>query len=265
MNEKKEFTILGFTIWRFLIYFIIYSIAGFIIETIYGMITKGVIESRQGFLYGPVCPIYGVGSVVIILALQYFKKNNYTLFLGGFLVGSIVEYLVSFIGELLFNIKWWDYSDEPFNIGGRICIYFSIFWGILAIYLITHLHPKVDKMIDWIEEKISLKKLKIIVAILSILLLIDLILTAISLKIFFSRLTYNYDLDLLNKETYINQYEEIIKNEKVKNLTEKYFSDKKMLKTFPNLKLNDKDGNIIFVKDLLTDITPYYYKIYDKR
>ncbi len=79
-QKKKEFTIFGFTIIRLLAYFIIYSIIGFIIETIFGLLTKGVIESRKSFLYGPFCGIYGLGAVIMIIGLQKFKKNNYTLF-----------------------------------------------------------------------------------------------------------------------------------------------------------------------------------------
>ena len=138
-TEKKQFTVFGFTIWRLMAYFIIYSILGYIVETLFGLVTKGVLESRKSFLYGPFCAIYGLGAVVVILGLQKFKKNNYTLFFGGILIGSIVEYAISAIGELIFHIKWWDYSGMPFNINGRICLAFSFFWGVLAIYLMGHL------------------------------------------------------------------------------------------------------------------------------
>lgn len=79
-SQKKKFTIFGFTITKLLAYFIIYSIIGFVIETIFGLLTKGVVESRKSFLYGPFCGIYGLGAVVMIVGLQKFKKNNYTLF-----------------------------------------------------------------------------------------------------------------------------------------------------------------------------------------
>ncbi len=74
-NSKKKFTLI-----QILAYFIIYSVIGFIIETIFGLLTKGVLESRKSFLYGPFCGIYGIGAVVMIVGLQHFKKNNYTLF-----------------------------------------------------------------------------------------------------------------------------------------------------------------------------------------
>ena len=134
-KEKKKITILGINLWEILAYFIIYSIAGYFIETSFALIRYGVLESRQSFLYGPFCSIYGIGAVVMIIFLQYFKKNNITLFIGGFLIGSITEYLVSLIGEWILHVKWWDYSNMPFNLNGRICISYSIFWGVLAIIL----------------------------------------------------------------------------------------------------------------------------------
>lgn len=73
--RKKKFTILGYSIWRLLAYFIIYSVLGFVLETVYSAIFHGVWESRRSFLYGPFCSIYGVGAVVMIIFLQYFKKN----------------------------------------------------------------------------------------------------------------------------------------------------------------------------------------------
>ena len=105
LKQKKEFTIFGFPLIRILAWFIVYSIVGYIIETIFGLLTKGVIESRQSFLYGPFCSIYGVGAVVMVLGLQKFNKNNYTLFAGGFVIGSVVEYVISFIGEWFFHIN----------------------------------------------------------------------------------------------------------------------------------------------------------------
>lgn len=79
-NKKEEFKILGFSIWRIFTYFIIYSIVGYILETAFGAVTKGVIESRKSFLYGPFCAIYGVGAAIMIIFLQFFDKNNNSLF-----------------------------------------------------------------------------------------------------------------------------------------------------------------------------------------
>lgn len=261
MNSKKHtLKIAGISIWRILAYFIIYSIAGYVIETAFGFLTKGVLESRKGFLYGPFCPIYGLGAVIMILGLQAFKKNNYTLFLGGFLVGSVVEYLISFLGEAIFKVNWWDYSDRFLNINGRICFTFSLFWGLLAIYLLGHFNPIIDKLINKAKGKIPIKYLKTAVIIGTIFLLIDGLMTAAALKIFFARTVYTYDLDVSNKQKYARDYEMLMKNEKILKIGNKLFSDEKMIKTFPNLKLKASDGGIIYMNSIYKDIQPYYYK-----
>lgn len=264
-KNKKQFTIAGISIWRLLAYFIIYSVAGFVIETVFGLLTKGVIESRQSSLYLPICSIYGCGAVIMIIGLQRFNKNNYSLFVGGFVIGSIVEYIVSLVGEFIFHIKWWDYSDMAFNINGRICIAFSFFWGILAIYLMSHFHPKVDKLINKLMKKIPIKLLKTLVIILISAIFISFIISSFALKMFFTRLVITYNLELQDSEEYIIECTELYKNEDIRNFTLKHFSDEKMLKTYPNIKLTGKDGNIIFVRDILTDIQPYYLKVFTPR
>jgi len=257
-SKKEPLKIQGFTITTLLAYFIIYSIIGFIIETIFGILTKGVLESRKSFIIGPFCSIYGLGAVIMILALQKFKKNNYTLFFGGFLVGSIIEYVVSLIGEAIFHVVWWDYSDMAFNINGRICVAFSMFWGILAIYLITHFNPKVDKFL----EKFSYKQLKKAVIIIMIFLMIDMVITGIGLKVFFVRLVSENKVQLNIEEKYIDKYIEQYKNMPMKSLVDKIFSNKEMLKTFPNPKITNKDGNVVLIRDILSDINPYYLKVF---
>lgn len=257
-SKKEPLKIQGFTITTLLAYFIIYSIIGFIIETIFGILTKGVLESRKSFIIGPFCSIYCLGAVIMILALQKFKKNNYTLFFGGFLVGSIIEYVVSLIGEAIFHVVWWDYSDMAFNINGRICVAFSMFWGILAIYLITHFNPKVDKFL----EKFSYKQLKKAVIIIMIFLMIDMVITGIGLKVFFVRLVSENKVQLNIEEKYIDKYIEQYKNMPMKSLVDKIFSNKEMLKTFPNLKITNKDGNVVLIRDILSDINPYYLKVF---
>ena len=95
-GNELEYKIFGISIWKIFAYFIIYSVLGYIVETIFGIITMGVWQSRQSFLYGPFLGIYGIGAVAIILFSQFFNKNNITLFLGGYILGSLIEYIISF-------------------------------------------------------------------------------------------------------------------------------------------------------------------------
>lgn len=263
--KKKKFTIMGLSIWRILAYFIIYSVVGYIIETVFGIVTKGRWESRQSFLYGPFCAIYGLGAAIMIIFLHKYSKKYNTLFIGGFIVGSIVEYLVSWIGEMILGVKWWDYSDMPLNINGRICVYFSIFWGFLALYLIASFNPKIDKMIDWIKSKISTKALKTLTLSATIILLIDCIITAFAMSFFLIRMIAQNDLNVPKKEIVIQKYEDIYNNEKLSNFIYKYWGDRKMIRTFPNIKVEDVDGNIIYIDSLLKNIQPYYFKFHEPR
>lgn len=265
MEEKveKEFTILGKSIWRIMSYFVIYSVLGFIIETLYGLVSKGLLESRQSFLYGPFCAIYGVGACVLILFLHRFKSHNYQ-FLGGFFIGAIVEYLVSYFCEMILHVKWWDYSNQPFNINGRVCIAFSVFWGILSIYLIGYLNPKVDKLIDKIKSKFSIKKLKILVTSVLLIMLIDCILTIVAIYCFQVRKIEQHNLNVENKEQVSRMYEFIYGNEQLSRFIYKFWHDEKMIITFPNLKIQDKDGNMIYFDSLVPHAKRYYYVLYEK-
>lgn len=249
------------SIWRILAYFIIYSVIGFIVETIFGLIKYGVLESRQSFLYGPFCAIYGIGAVIMIISLQYFKKSYNSLFIGGCIVGSITEYLVSFIGEAILNVKWWDYSHMPLNINGRICLLYSIFWGFLGLYLMISLNPKIDRLLNFFIKKINKKLLKGLTLALITVMFVDCMITAYALLYFKIRVIAENDINVKNKEAVEQMYDSIYNNEEKVHFINKFFGDEKMIKTFPRLKIEDLDGNIIYINTLLPDIKPYYYKL----
>ena len=262
-NKKKSFKIFGYSLWRIFAYFIIYSVIGFIIETLYGIVESGVIESRKSFLYGPFCAIYGLGAIIMILGLNYFKKNKYYVFIGGFLLGSIVEYLISFFGELIYKVKWWDYTTMPININGRVCIYFSILWGVLALILIKYINPRVDKVLDKIKEnkKVSTKVLKIILIIMIVFLAFDFIISGYAMNMFILRKVHDYNLDVPNKEEYDKQYDEVYSDKIRTSIIDFFFNDRIIIKAFPNIKIKSNSGEIIFFNKLVDEsITPYFYK-----
>ena len=261
-NKKKwhiEDPDVKITFKRILAYFIIYSFLGFIVETIFGMLTKGVIESRRSCFYGPFCCIYGLGAAIMITGLQKFKHSNWTLFIAGAIEGSAVEYVVSLIGELIFQIKWWDYSNMPFNINGRICILFTVFWGVLALGLMRLINPYIERMIDSIPKKIF----NFLTIFLTVFLLFDLLFTSFGLKVFYTRLIKENNLQMKDQRN-LMVTDEIMESDIVQYLSKTAFSDEKVLKTFPNIKYEDKEGNIIWVKDILTNIRPYYYRLSPK-
>lgn len=260
-KNRKSFTVLGTSIWTILAYFIIYSFVGFIIETLFALVFYNVLESRQSFLYGPFCGIYGVGAVFMYVILnKYFKKNKHLLFFGGFIVGSIVEYVLSFLGEVILNVRWWDYSDRFLNLNGRICFLYSLFWGALGLYFMTVINPFVDKIIGFLKKKINIKILKIIVLVIFIFLMIDCILSGIAIECFLTRQAVENELDVPNKEQTIAEYELINSNEKLTAIINKFWNDEKMVMTYPNLTITLNDGSIVKVREYLPEIKSYYYK-----
>lgn len=258
---KSKWTIRGFTIDRICFYFLIYSILGFIVESLFGVVTKGVLESRKSFLYGPFCGIYGIGAVIMILALYKYRKNSNTVFWGGFFLGSIIEYLLSVIGEFVFNIRWWDYYDKPLNINGRICAYYSIFWGLLAIYLITYFNPRIDKLYYFLKIKIGNKIMKIIITVSIIFVIIDCILTGLALEMFYLRTIAQNDLNVGDKVQVEEFYEKVYNNKTLSGFIYTFWGNEKMLKSFPNLRIIDNDDKIIYMDSLYPEIQTYYLKV----
>lgn len=260
-KEKKiKVTIQGVSLNRILVYFIIYSVLGFVLETLFALLVYGKLESRQGFLYGPVCPIYGLGAVVLIIGLQKFKKNGYTLFAGGFLIGSIVEFVISLLGELLFNVRWWDYSDRFLNINGRICLLYSIYWGIISIFLMKSINPNVDRFITWLKTKLNIKILKILTYSATIILFVDFMLTIFVIDVFLAKTVVENDIPVQNRIRYEKTYEEIYKNQYVSTIMRDIWDERKVVRTYPNLKLTLEDNNNVLVNEFYKEIQPYYYK-----
>ena len=161
-NKHNEIKILGISIWKIFVYFIIYSFAGYVVETLFALATMGVWECRQSFLYGPFLGVYGIGAVCIILFSQYFKKNNFSLFLGGCVIGSVTEYIVSFGTEILIGTRWWDYSGYFLNIHGRVCAEGLLVFGLGGIILVYMLAPLIDNLL----KRVNPKKLIVICCIL---------------------------------------------------------------------------------------------------
>ena len=120
------------------LHFVFYSFLGWVAETIYCSLLQGKFVYR-GFLSGPVCPIYGFGAIFVITLLQPFKENILMLFLMGVVITSTLEYITSYLLEVIFHMKWWDYSKRKFNINGRVCAWNSSLFGILSVFAVTKL------------------------------------------------------------------------------------------------------------------------------
>lgn len=234
MEEQKRITI-----HQIFWYFLIFSVAGLLIETIYCYITTGVIESRKGILWGPFCPIYGVSATILILFLHRYKnKNILQIFLYGFIIGSIAEYLISYVLEIIYGTRFWNYEYEVLNINGRICLQYSTYWGLLSVILIKLLQPLIDKIIEDIPLKVKITSESTIF----VFLLIDCIFTIWGIRTYQDRVIYKK----VNNEETNNIFIQV-----KQNIENNYFTNDRMSKTFPNLRTKDENGNEIWVKTLI--------------
>ena len=146
----------GLNGYKLLLVCFIGSFFGVIIEMLWCLVSRGYIESRAGLVYGPFNLLYGFGAVVLTVTLYKFRNRGaWISFLGGIIVGSVVEYVCSWGQELVFGTRSWDYSKMPFNINGRICLLYSIFWGILGVLWIKNLYPRMAKLILKIPNRVG--------------------------------------------------------------------------------------------------------------
>ena len=148
--------------------FILYSFGGWILEVAYGYIETKKIVNR-GFLIGPLCPIYGIGCVLIYLLLSKFSYNAFLLFFMSCLLCLALEYIVSFVLEKLFKARFWDYKNMKYNLNGRICLEMAIPFGILGLLDVYLFLPYTLKLI----ENLSHMWIYIIACIMLVLFLID--------------------------------------------------------------------------------------------
>jgi uncharacterized membrane protein len=161
----------------FMAYFYLYSFMGWILESVYKTILERKIVN-SGFLFGPICPIYGLGALIMYIFLSGYNSNPLHVFIIGFVVLSIWEYIVAWGIEKIFNEKYWDYSEKKFNINGRVCLLNSVFWGVLGVIFIYVIHPIVSLQI----KKINSMILIIAIIVLTLLMITDMIISIIRLN-----------------------------------------------------------------------------------
>ena len=156
--------------------FLIYSFLGWCVEVSFVAVTLGQVVNR-GFLNGPVCPIYGVGMLVVLLVLEPVSQHLLLLFLGGMLLCSLVELAGGWILEKVFHTRWWDYSDQPFNLGGYICLGFSLMWGLAVTFAVRLIHPLIMGFLAWIPHTLGI----VLGTLCYILLAADMVMTLITI------------------------------------------------------------------------------------
>lgn len=136
--------------------FIVYSFFGCGLETLYALFTSGELLSRKVSLLFPLCPVYGLGAIAIILATKRFNGKILPVFISGMAAATTVEFLMDVLYRDLLGVPIWNYSNQPFNINGRVCLAFALAWGFLSVILVKYVHPRVHEMIKNIPLKVNL-------------------------------------------------------------------------------------------------------------
>ena len=132
----------------YLTYFFIYAFIGWILEVSFKAMRRGVFVN-SGFLNGPYCPVYGFGAVAVLCFLSLLDSSNkIVLLIASMFIASLIELITGFALEKLFHMKWWDYSDKVLNIGGYICLEFSLIWAALCFILYEAIHPLIVQLVS---------------------------------------------------------------------------------------------------------------------
>lgn len=170
-----DLKIFGFDLYFLFYNFILYSFFGWIYESSY-VSAKNKKAVNRGFLTGPVIPIYGAGATIIYIFLFSIRNQVFLVFLGGVCLATILEFVTSYVMEKLFHAKWWDYSNFKFNLQGRVCLFVSLFWGLLSVLMTQLIQPLMNRLILSIPRKPA----EYIAYVIIILFLADLISTVVS-------------------------------------------------------------------------------------
>lgn len=207
--------------YKYFLSFLLYSFLGWCIEVTLGFIRHKKFINR-GFLIGPYCPIYGFGMLLIVFLLKDYTNSPLVLFILAMVICLALEYLTSYFMELIFKARWWDYSDKKYNINGRVCLEYAIFFGIGGTLIMYVVHP----FIMGIVNKFSGIALLLIGSILFVNFIIDNIMSIDAMS----------KINKFEFKKYKDSTEDI--SEKIREyLLENSFLTKRLAKAFPDLRM----------------------------
>ena len=178
------------SIYYSILYFFVYGFLGWCTEVIFAAFKQHRFVNR-GFLNGPICPIYGVGVTLVIACLEAFQSNLLLLYISSVILVTVLEGVTGWAMDKLFHNKWWDYSKLPFNIGGYVCLLFSLIWGVACVFIVYFVHPLIHQVLSLIPHTVGFA----LIAILGIALLSDMIVTTSAI------VKFNQYLELLKHIT----------------------------------------------------------------
>lgn len=164
INVLMSSRMLGTDLFHILASFVIYSILGWFVESVYMSFCNKKITNR-GFAKGPFCPIYGFGATFGSLLLAPFANSFFTIYVIGAVVATVFEYLVGLLMIKVLGALWWDYNDKPYNYKGIICLESTIGWGFYAIGVVEYLNKFIVRVIDSINRSYMIYFIEIVLCI----------------------------------------------------------------------------------------------------
>ena len=215
-KAKPEVFAEGCSFYKLVSLFFVGAFLGDIVETIFCLITSGVLMSRSSVVYGPFSIVWGLACGLLTLILyKYREKSDSFIFLFGTVLGGAYEYICSVFTELVFGTVFWDYSDFAFNLGGRINLLYCFFWGIAAVIWMKAIYPILSR---WIE-KIPMHAGKIICNVMIVFMIINMLMSGIALGRYTERQTGD------------------VKQSTVGSFFDNHFPDERMERIYPNAKV----------------------------
>ena len=203
--------------------FLIYSFIGWLVEIFITLVMERKFINR-GFLIGPLVPIWGTGAILITLILRP-HDSLFNLVISSAFIGTFLEYVVNYLMEKLFKVRWWDYSHLPFNINGRVCLASSCIFGVGGLLVVKIINPFLFN----IFAKVNSSVFCIIIMFLMMLVLVDFC------------ISFNIIQKLkISAESVRKDYTEEISKKVKSALMDKSFGFKRLLKAFPNVKFSSK-------------------------
>lgn len=175
-------------IYYFMLYFYVYGFLGWCTEVCYASLRERRFVNR-GFLNGPICPVYGVGIGMVVMLLEPMNGTLVSLYVVSTVLVTTIEGLTGYLMDKLFHHKWWDYSNQPLNIGGYVCLLFSLAWGVACVLIVRVIHPFIYKAAVMIPVTVGI----VIAAVLGTALFADLYVTTAEI------LKLNKKLDAMEK------------------------------------------------------------------
>ena len=128
---------------QWVLFFFIYSFIGWVWECCFVSVRKRRWVNR-GFMYGPMLPIYGFGALAVLISTIRVRDSIPLIFLFGMVGATLLEYVTGAVMERLFNVKYWDYSNQKFNLNGYIFVTSSLGWGLFSVLLVKFVHVPIE-------------------------------------------------------------------------------------------------------------------------